>query len=139
MMRRPNPFGRSPFRPSMDKARFEALVEEALAEIPKKFRKLIDNVSIMVEDESPPGTSLLGLYHGVPFPHRGPGSYGNLPPDVIVIYQGPIERMSRTDDEIKDNVRDTVLHEVGHYFGLGEAELREIEKAVREARKGERT
>lgn len=139
MMRKPNPFGRSPFRPSMDKTRFEELVEEALSEIPRKFRKLIDNVSVMVEDESPPGTSLLGLYHGVPFPHRSPGSYGNYPPDVIVIYQGPIERMSRTDDEIKDNVRDTVLHEVGHYFGLGEAELREIERAVRESRKGERT
>jgi predicted Zn-dependent protease with MMP-like domain len=138
MTRRPNPFGRSPFRPSMDKARFEELVEKALAEIPKKFRKLIDNVSVMVEDESPPGTALLGLYHGVPYTHRSPGSYGNYPPDVIVIYQGPIERMSRTDEEIKDNVRDTVLHEVGHYFGLGEAELREIERAVLETRKGER-
>lgn len=138
MIRKPNPFGRSPFQPSMDRARFEQLVEEALAEIPKKFRKLINNLTVMVEDESPPGTSLLGLYHGVPYTHRGPGSYGNLPPDVIVIYQRPIERLSRTDDNIKDHVRDTVLHEVGHYFGLGEAELREIERAVRETRKGER-
>ena len=139
-MRRPaNPFGRSPFRPSMDRARFEELVGESLAEIPKGFRKLIDNVTVMVEDDCPPGTSLLGLYHGVPYPHRSPGSYGNLPPDVIVIYQRPIESISRTDEDIKDNVRDTVLHEVGHYFGLGEAELREIERAVRESRKGERS
>jgi predicted Zn-dependent protease with MMP-like domain len=123
----------------MDRARFEALVGEAMAEIPKSFSELIDNVSVMVEDDCPPGTSLLGLYHGVPYPHRSPGSYGNLPPDVIVIYQRPIESISRTDDEIKDHVRDTVLHEVGHYFGLGEAELREIERAVREARKGERS
>ena len=139
MRRKPNPFGRSPFRPSMDRARFEELVGEALAEIPKGFRKLIDNVTVMVEDDCPPGTSLLGLYHGVPYPHRSPGSYGNLPPDVIVIYQHHIESISRTDDDIKDHVRDTVLHEVGHYFGLGEAELREIERAVRESRKGERS
>ena len=139
MMRKPNPFGRSPFRPSLDRARFEELVGEALAEIPKGFRKLIDNVTVMVEDDCPPGTSLLGLYHGVPYPHRSPGSYGNLPPDVIVIYQRPIESISRSDDDIKDHVRDTVLHEVGHYFGLGESELREIERAVRESRKGERS
>jgi predicted Zn-dependent protease with MMP-like domain len=137
MRRTANPFGRSPFRPAMDRVRFEELVGEALAEIPKGFRKLIDNVTVMVEDDCPPGTSLLGLYHGVPYPHRSPGSYGNLPPDVIVIYQRPIESISRTDEDIKDHVRDTVLHEVGHYFGLGEAELREIERAVRESRKGE--
>ena len=137
MTRTIHPFGRSPFRPSMDRTRFEALVGEALAEIPKRFRKLIDNVTVMVEDDCPPGTSLLGLYHGVPYPHRSPGSYGNYPPDVIVIYQRPIESISRSDEDIKDHVRDTVLHEVGHYFGLGEAELREIERAVRESRKGD--
>jgi predicted Zn-dependent protease with MMP-like domain len=91
----------------------------------------------MVEDDCPPGTNLLGLYHGVPYPHRSPGSYGNLPPDVIVIYQRPIESISRSDDDIKMHVQDTVLHEVGHYFGLGEAELREIEREVRARRKGE--
>lgn len=139
MSRRPDPFGRSPFRPSMDRERFEGLVAEALDEVPKKFRRLIDNLNVMVEDDCPPGTNLLGLYHGVPYPHRSPASYGNYAPDVIVIYQRPIESISRSDDEVKDHVRDTVLHEVGHYFGLGEAELREIERAVREQRRGERT
>jgi predicted Zn-dependent protease with MMP-like domain len=134
--RRPNPFGRSPFRPALDRDRFEALVAEALDEIPVKFRKLIDNVNVMVEEDCPPGTNLLGLYHGVPYPHRSPASYSH-PPDVIIIYQRPIESISRSDEDIKDHVRDTVLHEVGHYFGLNEAELREIERAVREQRKGE--
>ena len=138
MRRRVDPFGRSPFRPSLGREEFETLVGEAMTEIPRRFRKLIENLTIMVEDESPPGTSLLGLYHGVPYTHRGPASYGNISPDVIVIYQRPIERISRTPEDIKDHVRDTVLHEVGHYFGLGEAELREIERAIRESRRGDK-
>ena len=118
----------------MDKDQFEKLVEEALSSLPRKFRKYLQNLTVMVED-SPPrdwpsrrptlGT-LLGLYHGVPFQHRGP-YYGNVPPDVIVIYQKPIESICATDDQVKDRVREVVLHEVGHYFGLSEEELRDIE------------
>jgi predicted Zn-dependent protease with MMP-like domain len=132
----PRPFGKSPFASGLDRGAFERLVEEALAGIPPRFKKLIENLTVMVEDEPPPGRNLLGLYHGVPFKHRGAGSYGNTAPDVIVIYQGPIERISRDPEEIKDNVRDTVLHEVGHYFGLEEDELREIEREVRRSRQG---
>lgn len=120
----------------MDREKFEALVEEALARIPKKFGKYLSNIAVIVEDQpsrsvfarsgASPYSSLLGLYHGVPFKHRGP-YYGNLPPDVIVIYQKPIEKICRTDEEIRDKVKEVVLHEVGHYFGLSERELREIE------------
>ena len=132
----PKPFGRSPFRSLMPREDFERLVEEALKGIPRRFKELIANVVVMVEDDPPPGMPLLGLYHGVPFQHRSPASYGNHPPDVIVIYQRPIESVSRTPEEIKDQVRDTVLHEVGHYFGLEEDELRDIERdAARERRK----
>jgi predicted Zn-dependent protease with MMP-like domain len=133
----PKPFGRSPFVPLLPKEDFERLVEEALAGIPARFKKLIENLTVMVEDEPPPGQPLLGLYHGVPYKNRGPSFYGNIPPDVIIIYQGPIERISRNPEDIKDNVRDTVLHEVGHYFGLEEDELREIERAVRRSRRGD--
>ena len=119
----------------MDKKRFEALVEEAIKSLPEESIKLLKNISIIVEDfpsqeildaVGAPRNSLLGLYHGVPFKHRGP-YYGNLPPDVISIYQKPIEYICSTEKEIQARVREVVLHEVGHYFGLSENRLRENE------------
>ncbi len=120
----------------MERERFEELVEEALDELPIKFRKRIQNLAVVVEDKpsrevyertggSPFGL-LLGLYHGVPFKHRGP-FYGNLPPDVITIYQKPIEQICTTEEEIKKKVREVVFHEIGHYFGFNDKELKEIE------------
>ncbi len=121
----------------MEKEKFEKLAEEALAQIPKKFKKLISNLAVIVEEKasreifektgSTPLSSILGHYHGVPFKHRGP-FYGNIPPDVIVIYQKPIESICSTEEEIKKKVREVVFHEIGHYFGLSEKELREIER-----------
>jgi len=120
----------------MDREKFEILVDEALSRIPKKFIRYLQNLAVIIEDKptretfaksgASPYGSILGLYHGVPFKHRGP-YYGNLPPDVIVIYQLPIEKICRTDEEVKAKVREVVLHEVGHYFGLSEKELRKIE------------
>jgi predicted Zn-dependent protease with MMP-like domain len=128
----------------MDREPFEKLVEDAMASLPKKFKDLIHNVAVIVEDYPPLPTrrqfgaidknGILGLYHGVPFQHRGP-NYGNLPPDVIFIYQKPIEHISASDDQIRAQVQDTVIHEVGHYFGFNDAELREIENEVRAARR----
>jgi predicted Zn-dependent protease with MMP-like domain len=122
---------------ALDRAAFEALVEEALDDLPAKFKKLIDNVAVIVEDHPsgetrrsvgvPSSSTLLGVYHGVPFQHRGP-YYGNLPPDVIVIYQKPIESICATEEEVREQVRDVVIHEVGHYFGFSDRELRAIER-----------
>jgi len=118
----------------MEREKFEILVEEALAGLPRRFKKLLHNLAVIVEDTPPrqiasrrvSAGSLLGLYHGVPLKHRG-SYYGNVPPDVIVIYQKPIERICSSDEEIRERVKEVVLHEVGHYFGLSEEELREIE------------
>ena len=122
----------------MERERFEAYVEEALAGLPGKFKKLMENIAVIVEDMPPrevyekTGTSpynlILGTYHGVPFKHRGP-YYGNIPPDVIAIYQKPIEHICRTEEEIKEKVREVVIHEIGHYFGFSDKELRELEAA----------
>lgn len=121
----------------MEKEKFEKLAEEALAKIPKKFKQYINNLAVIVEEKpsreifertgSLRLSSILGHYHGVPFKHRGP-FYGNIPPDVIVIYQKPIENICSTDEEIKKKVREVVFHEIGHYFGLSEKELKEIER-----------
>ncbi len=121
----------------MEREKFEKLAEEALAQIPKKFKKLISNLAVIVEEKasreifektgSTPLSSILGHYHGVPFKHRGP-FYGNISPDVIVIYQKSIESICSAEEEIKKKVREVVFHEIGHYFGLSDKELREIER-----------
>ena len=122
----------------MKKEKFEKLVEEALKQVPKKFKKYIDNLAVIIEDVPPvevydrTGTSrshsILGVYCGVPLKHRGP-YYGNIPPDVITIYQEPIVNLCTSEEEIKQKVREVVLHEIGHYFGMSEKQLREIESS----------
>jgi predicted Zn-dependent protease with MMP-like domain len=117
----------------MDAHTFEELVAEAVESLPEEIAGWLDNVAIVVgERPSPqqlaqaglrPGALLFGLYVGVPKTHRG-FTYGEIVPDKIVIFRRPIERVCRTPDQIRDCVRRTVLHEIGHHFGLDEAELR---------------
>jgi len=119
--------------PDMDRAAFEVLVSEALDGLPDEVWAWLDNVAIVVADWPTPeqlaqaellhGGLLLGLYVGVPKTHRGV-TYGETIPDKIVIFQRPIEQVCRTPDQIRHQVRATVLHEIGHHFGLDEEELR---------------
>ena len=114
---------------------FEHLVAEALDELPRRFRRRLRNIAVVVEQEPSqalledmglwPGGTLLGLYQGVPLPQRGL-SYGNVLPDRITIFQKPIEAMGRTRHEIKEAVKETVIHEIGHYFGLDDERLEEL-------------
>jgi predicted Zn-dependent protease with MMP-like domain len=121
----------------MTRERFTRLVEEALRDIPRSFRDEMKNVAVVVEDEpsreiledmdmDPEEDSLLGLYQGTPLPERG-WSYGNALPDRISIYQFPIEESCEDDEEIRTCVAETVIHEFGHYFGMSEEEIEEIE------------
>lgn len=114
---------------------FSELVEQAVADIPDYFRRRFENVSIDIMPYAPPDiarqlgrhpTQLLGVYQGVPFQRRGPW-YGNVMPDRILIFQVPIVRLCRSDDEVRRLVREVVIHEVGHYFGLSDPELRKLE------------
>ncbi len=121
----------------MTRARFNELVEEALREIPRRFRDEMKNVVVVVEEEPPehllaemeidPDDTLFGLYHGTPLPERG-WAYGNALPDRISIYQFPIEDACEDEEEIRDCVAETVIHEFGHYFGMSEEEIEEIEE-----------
>jgi predicted Zn-dependent protease with MMP-like domain len=118
----------------MEREQFDRLVLEAVEGLPEPFSEKLSNVDIEVRDwagpaelraaGAPPGSTLLGLYRGVPQTKRSQ-SYGMVLPDRIFIYQGPIERLCRTDDEIRERVRKVVLHEIGHHFGMSEEMLRE--------------
>ena len=116
---------------------FEELVTEAISTLPEKFRERMENIVVVVESlpsqellremkiKSPYG--LLGLYRGVPYTRRGIW-YRNVMPDKIIIFKKPIEVRCKNKEEIKESVRKVVIHEIGHYFGLGEADLRKIER-----------
>lgn len=121
----------------MTRQEFTKLVEEALEDIPRSFRDEMKNVAVVVEDEpSPellaemeiePPDSLFGLYQGTPLPERG-WAHGNALPDRISIYQFPIEDACEDEEEIRTCVAETVIHEFGHYFGMSEEEIEEIEE-----------
>src|SRR5262245_25672270 len=104
---------------------FEDLVAEAIDTLPPDLAKLIDNVGIFVEDESPPGQRLLGLYQGVPLTRRG-FFYSGALPDRITIYRRPVMRITSTTDEIREQVRITVVHEIAHHFGIDDDRLHEL-------------
>lgn len=124
----------------MTRDEFDVLVEEALGTIPQKFRDALKNVAIVVEDEPTPEQlasiddedfgdhdTLLGLYEGVPITERK-WDDGNRLPDKVTLFQGPIEDASEDDDDVVIAIGETLIHEIGHYFGLSEDEIQAIEE-----------
>ncbi len=105
---------------------FDELVEQAFRRIPSRFRKRLDNVVMVVERE-PPRPGLLGLYHGLPLTERSVSGSFRLP-DQITIYQGPHERAARDRTHLEEMVYETVWHEIAHYFGMDEGEVRRAER-----------
>jgi predicted Zn-dependent protease with MMP-like domain len=105
-------------------ARFEEMVEAALDSLPERLGRLMSNVAVMVQHEpGPPG--LLGLYEGIPLTSRTTG-YAGVLPDRITIYRLAICAVCETADEVIDQVRRTVVHEVGHHFGISDTRLTEL-------------
>jgi len=127
-------------RAVVERERFEELVRQALDGLPDEIARRMDNVDVEVQDwpspgllastNVPAGSTLLGLYQGIPLTRRTSG-YSMVPPDRIIIFQRPLERVSRDESDLVERVRDTVIHEVAHHFGISDARLREIESERR--------
>ena len=122
----------------MTRARFEEIAQRAFDRLPEKFRGSVENVQIVVEDYPSADAQrrtragkhgLLGLYQGVPLPLRGT-SYGMYPvaPDSISLYQANIEAVCHSEEEVMDRIVEVLYHELGHYFGMNEKEVREAMK-----------
>jgi predicted Zn-dependent protease with MMP-like domain len=102
--------------------RFEEQVQAAIDELPPEIAAALENVAVVIEDEHPEEPGLFGSYHGL-----GPGiDHAGALPDRIVIYRRPLERAFADPEELRREIRITVLHEVGHYFGLDEDRIREL-------------
>jgi len=120
----------------MDSRAFDELVERALAKVPRRFRARMRNLAVVVEREPSKsqlrrlggsrGSSLLGLYEGRPLTERSV-SDGFVLPDRITLFQGPHERLARDLDHLREMIEDTVWHEVAHYFGMDERQVRAAE------------
>ena len=121
----------------MERQNFEELVFAAIQKLPPEFQEKLENVDVVVEPKASPEVlnemglrspfELLGLYQGVPYDRRG-FYYGNVLPDKITLFQIPIESISQTKEEVNEKVREVIIHEVGHYFGLDDKRLRELER-----------
>jgi len=118
--------------------RFRALVDEALSSIPAEFRDALQNIAIVIEQEptrpqleeagvEDPDDTLLGLYEGTPLTERS-WAHGNVLPDKITLFQRPIEDASESEDDVIVAIGETLIHEIGHYFGLSEEEIQQIEE-----------
>lgn len=119
----------------MRRADFRKILQQALDDLPPMFRRALDNVAVVVEEWPPdwllddlgipPDETLYGFYHGIPLPERSTALSGNLP-DKISIYRGPLEEDFPDPGELRREIRITLLHEIGHYFGMDEEELERL-------------
>jgi predicted Zn-dependent protease with MMP-like domain len=116
----------------MDPQIYETIVREALSALPAHLRGALKDVLIVIEDEQPPSRPgiLLGLYEGVPLPAWGRDFSGKLP-DKITLFRASIERVAGSEERIPAIVRETVWHEIGHYFGLDHRQIRKMEERWR--------
>jgi predicted Zn-dependent protease with MMP-like domain len=115
----------------VSRQRFQSLVAEALDSIPPELGRYMDNVVVLVEDWPTPEQrgehgSLFGLYEGTDLTHRSPLSYSGVLPDRITIFRGPLCQACDDEDDLGEQIRVTVIHEVAHHFGISDERLDEL-------------
>ena len=120
----------------LTRTEFEEVVTSALERLPKSLKNKMENIDVVVENHASQSlllemglrspSELLGLYQGIPLDRRG-FYYGNVLPDKITLFQMPIELDCKTKEEIEEKIQEVVIHEVGHYFGLDDKRLKELE------------
>jgi predicted Zn-dependent protease with MMP-like domain len=109
-------------------ADFDAVIQDALDSLPRDLRERMSNVDIVVEEDPPPGSRLLGLYEGIPLTRRG-SNYSGALPDKITIYSGPLARLYGHDEALLEReIKRVVLHEVAHHFGISDERLVELDR-----------
>jgi predicted Zn-dependent protease with MMP-like domain len=120
----------------MDRAEFEEIAQEAFESLPRRLQEKVENVHIVIDDEPTeetlrksgirPGSLLLGLYQGVPLNRRGE-DYGRYPviPDTITLYRNAILSVARSESAVREKIREVLIHEIAHYFGMTERQVRE--------------
>jgi predicted Zn-dependent protease with MMP-like domain len=109
----------------MTRARFEELVSEALDQVPAQFAEAMDNVVVLVEEDNEESPGILGLYHGIALTERT-SDYGGVLPDRISIYRRPILGFCDTEAQVVEEVLITVMHELGHHFGINDERLHDL-------------
>ena len=109
----------------MTRARFEELVAEALDQVPAQFAEAMDNVVVLVEEDNDESPGILGLYHGIALTERT-SDYGGVLPDRISIYRRPILGLCDTEAQVVEEVLITVMHELGHHFGIDDERLHDL-------------
>ncbi len=110
----------------LDAAAFDVMVGRALDGLPDDLARLVDNVVVLVEAEAPhDDPDLLGLYDGLALPER-PANHTGMLPDRILLFRGPLLDMADTEEDLEEEVRITVVHEVAHHFGLDDARLHDL-------------
>lgn len=107
------------------KEKFVEIVYQKIEELPDEIKKKLENVEFFIEDE-PPSGNILGLYQGIPYPKRKSTIYSLVLPDRIVLYRKNIEKGCINEKELERKIKKVVLHEIGHYLGLNEYQLRKL-------------